>query len=299
MKMKFAEFRTMGESAVLVLKRPPLNILNQAMCEELTGFLTRLSQESKFENLEKLLLVSEEKCFSAGADIDEHFPEKVGEMLPKFHELLLTLVSFPIPTVAAISGSCFGGGLELARACDLAIAWNVQEFQLGLPEIKLGCFPPFGLTVLPRLSKDPVRTLEFLLTGETLSIRGPRNFGYASDIGLIDGSFTGSLEELIDDLGPDEIPRIKDRFQEPFFLELGALENFLSSNSDNLSYLSGFALSRAFTALVASGLEKDLMTALKIAEEVYLEELIPHPDYLEGLMAFKEKRVPVWKKTGL
>lgn len=303
MELKFAEFRTLDESAVLTLKRPPLNILNQAMCEELTEFLTKLPQEVKFK---RLFLVSEQKCFSAGADIDEHLPGRVETMLPKFHELLLTLASFPIPTIAVVSGNCLGGGLELARACSWVVALNanLKGIKLGVPEIGLGCFPPFALALLPRLGGDLAATIRFLLTGQILSFSDEDPSSEpACQMGLINEGFRGTLERFFLDFEEmsSESRKMENVFRDsPRSLDMTIVLDSLEGEAaiKTINSLSRQTLSWAIETLIDCSQAIDLKTALAMAEKIYLEELTPHPDYLEGLTAFKEKRPPVWQETG-
>ena len=137
--------RTAGR-ATLVLQRPPLNILNIAMLEELEGALREVSQAG---DARVLVLRGEGKAFSAGVDVADHTEDRVEAMLRTFHRVLMGLFDLEIPTVARVHGHCLGGGLELAMACDLVYAASGST--LGQPEIRLASFPPFGATLYPLL----------------------------------------------------------------------------------------------------------------------------------------------------
>jgi enoyl-CoA hydratase/3-hydroxyacyl-CoA dehydrogenase len=107
--------------------------------------------------------------FSAGADIKAFTtmdPAGGRELLERMHALLREIGSAPIATVAAVNGLAFGGGCELAMACDLRIAARSALF--GQPEIKLGIIPGFGGTQrLPRLIGHS-KALEMNLIGDPI-----------------------------------------------------------------------------------------------------------------------------------
>ncbi len=132
--------------ATLVLQRPPLNILNIAMLEELDRALREVSRAG---DARVLVLRGEGKAFSAGVDVADHTEDRVEAMLRTFHRVLMLLFDLEIPTVARVHGPCLGGGLELAMACDLVYAASGST--LGQPEIRLASFPPFGAALYPLL----------------------------------------------------------------------------------------------------------------------------------------------------
>src|SRR5439155_12610876 len=97
---------------------------------------------------------SSEKFFCAGADVaafQAASPQQRATTALLAHEVFRKLEHTPMIVVAAIAGHCLGGGFELALACDLRFAAE-GEYQIGLPEVKLGLFPGSGGTQrLPRL----------------------------------------------------------------------------------------------------------------------------------------------------
>jgi len=299
MNLQFTELKPYGRNAVLLLKRPPLNILNQAMCEELSHFLL---MEFPIKEFDLLVLASEGEYFCAGADIGEHFPEKVGKMLPVFNNLCRTVAEFPLPTVAIVSGKCLGGGAELVRACRKVIALNPKTLYFGVPEIKLACYPPFGLAVFPRLSKDITSTIRFLLTGKILKGEEPWQLEDMRVMGLIDETFTGTLENLIEQLdfrSVAELPKISSLFGEVLHIDETTVAQALADVQQHTAKLSSFVLNQATSVLTHCAQNaKTLTEALEFSETVYLQELAPHPDYAEGLTAFKKKREPVYQRTG-
>ncbi|HEV2847104.1 MAG TPA: 3-hydroxyacyl-CoA dehydrogenase NAD-binding domain-containing protein [Thermoanaerobaculia bacterium] len=123
--------------------------------------------------------------FVAGADLEELLrltePEEILEMLRRGHDLMERLVSLPFPTVAAIHGSCLGGGLELALACKRRVATEHPKTKLALPEVQLGLIPGLGGTQrLPRLIGVP-DALDLILTSKQVDARKARRLGLVDD----------------------------------------------------------------------------------------------------------------------
>src|SRR3972149_4864601 len=99
--------------ARLVLARPPLNILNIEMMEELNSALERVQA---LPEVRALVMAAEGKAFSAGVAVEDHLGGRVKPMLEAFHRIFHLLRALPCPTVAAVQGAALGGGSELARS---------------------------------------------------------------------------------------------------------------------------------------------------------------------------------------
>jgi cyclohexa-1,5-dienecarbonyl-CoA hydratase len=149
--------------ARLVLRNPPLNVIDIPMMEELTLALGEIDARS---DVSVIVLSGEGRAFSAGVDVAAHTPDKVEGMLLKFHSAIRALVTSKKVTVAAVQGHCLGGGAELAMVCD--VAYTTASAQWGFPEIKLGCYPPVACTALAALVGQK-RAAELILTGRTIS----------------------------------------------------------------------------------------------------------------------------------
>jgi enoyl-CoA hydratase len=154
------------ELAIITLTRPKaLNALNQETLQELA-----LALEMSLEppEVQALIITGDgERAFVAGADIGEFqnisTPFEGREVALNGQDVMSSVSSMPIPTIAAINGFALGGGLELALACDLRVA--SRGAKMGLPEVGLGLIPGFGGTQrLPRLIGEG-RALELILTG--------------------------------------------------------------------------------------------------------------------------------------
>ncbi|MFL6558166.1 MAG: enoyl-CoA hydratase-related protein, partial [Bacillus sp. (in: firmicutes)] len=111
-----------------------------------------------------------EKAFSVGADLKERktlSDEHVKRNLYKINEVFSAIDNLPQPTIAAINGFAFGGGMELALACDFRFA--AREALMGLTETSLAIIPGAGGTQrLPRLIGQ-AKALELILTARRLS----------------------------------------------------------------------------------------------------------------------------------
>lgn len=148
---------------LIQLNRPQkLNAINREMLQEIQAALEDVRAD---ERIRIIVLTGNERAFSVGADI-ELFASATPATLPTVHSDLHyweTLHHFPKPLIAAVSGYVYGGGLELALACDLIVASDTARF--ASPEIRLGLIPGAGGTqhLARRLGK--YRAMELVLTG--------------------------------------------------------------------------------------------------------------------------------------
>ncbi len=193
--------------------------------------------------------------FSYGASIPEHMPEHCAAMLAGMHDMVRTMVAYPLPILVAIRGYCLGGGLELAIAGHLMFA--APDAELGQPEIKLAVFAPTASCILPERIGQ-ARADDLLLSGRTVS--GTQ----AHAMGLVTTTATDP--------------------------EAAALGYF----DEHLAGLSGAAL-RCATRAARMGYAERIAEKLARIEEFYLKELMALEDPLEGLTAFMEKRAAIWR----
>jgi len=126
--------RREGESAWLTIQRPEvMNCLSFATLKRFRTLLEELREDLALRCL--LITGAGEKAFSAGADLKERktMPlERVPHFVRNIRGLMDDVAAMPQPTVAVINGFCFGGGTELALACDLRVA--AEHAELGLTE---------------------------------------------------------------------------------------------------------------------------------------------------------------------
>ncbi|MBI4673652.1 MAG: enoyl-CoA hydratase/isomerase family protein [Chloroflexi bacterium] len=157
--------------ARVTLNKPPLNVIDIALMQELTAGLDTVRADP---STKVVVLGAQGKFFCAGVDIKDHTADRVAQMLADFHALIRTLWSLEQPTVAAVQGSALGGGMELALACDFIVASDKAKF--AQPEIQVGVFPPIAALALPRLMPHK-KALELILTGEPMDAASAERFG--------------------------------------------------------------------------------------------------------------------------
>ena len=129
----------------IVLARPPLNVIDIAMMEEINVVLAGIKSNPE---IKALVIAAEGRAFSAGVSVEEHLSDRAGEMLAAFHRIFRQLHALPCATVAAVHGAALGGGAELAAFCDVVIA--AEEAKIGQPEITVGAFPPIAALHYPK-----------------------------------------------------------------------------------------------------------------------------------------------------
>jgi len=238
--------------ARISLCNPPLNVIDIPMMTELAQSLAEIEARS---DVSVIVLSGEGKSFSAGVDVAAHTPDKVEEMLTKFHAVIRALVATKKVTIAAVHGHCLGGGAELAMVCD--IVYTTASAQWGFPEIQLGCYPPVACTALAALVGQK-RAAELILTGKTIDGKE------AAEIGLANRAVAG-----------------------------GELAAAVDGATEHLCKLSPAALALAKKASYAwDSMHFD--KGLARAERIYFDELMRTSDAHEGIRAFMEKRVPKW-----
>jgi len=179
--------------ALVVLRNPPLNVIDIPMMEELAQALAEIERRS---DISTVLLSGEGKGFSAGVDVAVHTPDKIEEMLTKLHVVVRALVSTKKVTVASVQGHCLGGGAELAMVCD--VVYTAASAQWGFPEIKLGCYPPVACTALAALIGQK-RVAEMILTGRTISGTDAAAIGLATH-SVTDQELAAALDGLLGEL---------------------------------------------------------------------------------------------------
>jgi cyclohexa-1,5-dienecarbonyl-CoA hydratase len=130
----------------ITLNRPPVNILNIAMMDEINEVLASWQGE---KDLKVVLFDAIGKCFSAGVDVGEHMGDMAPKMIEAFHRIFRLMDLLGIPTVASVYGSCLGGGCEVAVFSDLVI--SSEDAKYGQPEVQVGVFPPIAAQIMPRI----------------------------------------------------------------------------------------------------------------------------------------------------
>jgi len=169
-----------GKIGILSLQRPErANALNRQLLESLASIQESLRTDRE---IRVLVTTGEGKGFSAGSDLDEIARLSAAEAVE--HQLLegcvcRNFLSLPQPTIAAVRGYALGGGLFLAAYHDFRII--AAKARLGLPEVKLGWNPTFGIARLIRLAGVGAAT-RWLMAGDEFSAEEARQLGLATAV---------------------------------------------------------------------------------------------------------------------
>lgn len=176
MSFSTIQFHPGPRVASIILNRPPLNIVNMEMMDELKDAWDEI------DDLKAQVVVisgAGERAFSAGADVADHVPQKVESMLKKFHHVIRRICESDCITIAAIHGHTLGGGAELAMVCDLVIAGDDTE--IGQPEISLACYPPVAAAYLPRVA-GLHKASEMVLLGDPIGAAEAERMGLINKV---------------------------------------------------------------------------------------------------------------------
>lgn len=239
----------------IVLDAPKANLLDLETLEALIGHLATLRAR---EALKLVVLEGAGRHFSFGASVAEHLPDRVGNMLPRFHRLFRELEELSVPTAAIVRGQCLGGGAELATWCGHVIADPTAR--IGTPEIQLAVFPPIACIGFRwRMGGHAASAL--IMSGSILDATEARTAGLVDDVS---------------DTPEDALRTWFDRLLRP---------------------RSAVALRHAWRA-TRLPLRNALALELPELERIYLSELMTHADPTEGLTAFIERREPTWRAHG-
>ena len=232
------------------------NSISQAMLAELAD---RVADADARCVRAVVLTGAGDKAFCSGADLKERATMIEGEVrafLDKLRETFRALELADTIFIAALNGAAFGGGTELALACDLRVAAPTAE--LGLTEVKLGIIPGGGGT--QRLARliGPGRAKELILTGRRV---------------LADEAFALGIVNRV--AGP------------------GGLQAEALALAEQIGANAPIAVAAAKHA-VDEGLDLPLEQGL-VCEQLHYAKTLGTQDRLEGLSAFREKRSPVFQ----
>ena len=174
----------------VALHREPCNEIGSFTLEELEELAAAIPELAN--RAHALIFYSTIKAgFSAGADLRELYQRSQGVetsdavrhvrvFLERIHGVMNTLDAAPMTTVAGVHGVTFGGGFELALACDIIVADRMARF--CFPELRLGLIPGFG--GIPRLKRDLGNAVvrDLLLTGRSFNVMKAQQIGLVSQI---------------------------------------------------------------------------------------------------------------------
>jgi len=255
--MKYTTLKCENRAAgilVVTLNRPEVrNAINSTMMAELLMLWQELAEPN---TVRSVVLTGEGKAFCAGADLKERNDLTVDEW--REHHVILeramkAMIACPVPIIAAVNGAAFGGGLELALACDFAYA--ASHATLGMPETTLGIMPgAMGTQNLPRAC-GMRRAKEICLTGGAFSAAEALEWGVVNR--LCDSE--SLLDEVLD------------------------VARKIAANAP-------LAIRQVKKAMAAGEMANQI-AGYRIELEAYYQ-LIPTADREEGIRACNEKRKP-------
>jgi 3-hydroxyacyl-CoA dehydrogenase len=213
-----------GDILVVASNNPPVNALGHAVRE---GLVKAIEEAEADDAVKAVVIVGRGQTFFAGADISEFGTPKSFQppMLPQVVDIIENCTK---PVVAAIHGTAFGGGLEVALASHYRVA--LASAKLGVPEVKLGLLPGAGGTQrLPRVA-GVRKALEMAATGNPISAKE------AYEVGLVDRLIEGELEphavafaEEVKDTRP--LPKSSERQEKLAQADAGVFEAFRKENA--------------------------------------------------------------------
>lgn len=251
-------FDAVAPVATVTVNRPKvLNALDGATLGELAELFARIARTPAIRCV--IVTGAGEKAFAAGADIAalaEMGPLEARALAALGHRLAAEMAGLHAPIIGAINGFALGGGLELALACDFAIA--SETARLGMPEVSLGVIPGFGGTQQLARRVGPARAKELIFTGELIGAAEARDLG------------------LVNSITPpaDLMPRVR------------AIATKIASRGP-------LAVAAAKRAL-RMGEDQPLERAVALEQELF-GAMFASADQREGMRAFLAKRPPVFQ----
>jgi enoyl-CoA hydratase len=248
--------RDVPHVGLLTLNRPDVaNAINTQMARELLAFFERLA-EAPGDTRCVIVTGSGQKAFCAGGDLKERAGMTDEAWLAQhaiIERMTVAVLECPVPVIAALNGAAFGGGLEIALACDFAYA--VEGARFALTETSLGIIPGAGGTqTLPR-AVGSRRALEIILTAQPFSAEDAQAWGIVNRV----------------------VP------QAELLPQAIATAQGIAANAP-------LAVAQAKKSIRIGG-ELDLTRGLDYSIEAY-NRLVPTEDRREGVQAFVEKRKP-------
>ena len=242
---------------VIVLRHPPVNALSTAVLGELDARVAEVEADAAARCV---IVVGDGQYFSAGADLKEMATLDLAQapaIVARGQALFSRIEGLRVPVVAALNGPAFGGGFELALACDLRVAG--ESAKVGAPEVSFGLMPSYGGTQrLPRLV-GVAKAKELIFTGQVLP---PAE---ALRLGIVNRTV-------------------------PSGQELRAARDL----AHQIAQRAPRAVQAAKRAIREGG-DRPLVEGLRLEAELFEREVLPTDDLGEGIAAFVEHRPPKFR----
>jgi enoyl-CoA hydratase/carnithine racemase len=251
---QFVNYTVEDRVATVTISNPPANVLTTPLVTELDKVIDELAGK---DDVKAVIISGSGTLFIAGADIKEIASitsSKQGiELAVRGQAVFSKIEQMKKPVIAAITGFCLGGGMELAMACHIRIAGD--RARLGQPEINLGIIPGFGGTQrLPRLVGKS-KAIELILTGDMINAQEAKGLGLVNKV-VPEGEVLKQAQGL----------------------------------AKKIASKGGKAIAASLTA-IQEGASQPLPAGLKLEAELF-GQICETSDMKEGLSAFVEKRQP-------
>ena len=274
-----------GDIAVLTVNSPPVNALSANVRD---GLSAGIAQAAADPAVKAIVLICDGRTFIAGADISEFGKPPKGASL---HDVQAAIEGGAKAVIAAIHGTAFGGGFELAQACHYRVA--VPSAQFGQPEIKLGIIPGAGGTQrLPRLI-GVEKALEANVSGNPFSAKLAHEWG-AVDALVEEGKLReGALafaRKVIDTRMP--LRKVRD-LNDKIEAARGHREIFDKVRRDNARKYRGFEAWQAVIRAVEAAVDLPFDEGMKREREEFMNLVLTPQARAQRYVFFAERKV--WK----
>ncbi len=246
-----------GRVAIVQLNRPDvLNALSPEMMDALLGRLRELDADS---SVGAVVIAGHDRAFVAGADIASMRLRPLSDVLTaQSSRFWFRLAEIEVPLVAAVSGPAYGGGCELALACDLVVASRTARFSQA--EIKVGILPGGGGTQRLARTIGKHKAMELVLTGRPVTAQEAEALGFVNRVADEDSWRSAAVD----------------------------LARTVASGPPHAVRLA----KRAVLAAEETPLSAGMQTERRLMELAFATD-----DRVEGMTAFLERRPPRWSET--
>lgn len=179
MNLRHVRLEIAGAVATVTLDRPPVNAVNLEVIDDFLSVVAALGADAR---VRAVVVTGSGRAFCAGADIAmmRDVSRANHERVRRWIDVQAGLEALRQPVIAAINGYAFGGGAELALACDFR--WMAADASIGFPEIGLGIFPGAGGTQRLTRLLGPSRALDVMISGRRLGAADARNLGLVEHV---------------------------------------------------------------------------------------------------------------------
>jgi 3-hydroxyacyl-CoA dehydrogenase len=274
-----------GDIAVLTVNSPPVNALSANVRD---GLSAGIAQAAADPAVKAIVLICDGRTFIAGADISEFGKPPKGASL---HDVQAAIEGGAKPVIAAIHGSAFGGGFELAQACHYRVA--VPSAQFGQPEIKLGIIPGAGGTQrLPRLI-GVEKALEANVSGNPFSAKLAHEWGAVDGLveeGKLREGALAFAKKVIDTRMP--LRKVRD-LNDKIEAARGHREIFDKVRRDNARKYRGFEAWQAVIRAVEAAVDLPFDEGMKREREEFMNLVLTPQARAQRYVFFAERKV--WK----